>query len=204
MEVIEFHHEFFNDFEFNFHSTHLLYQRNFPHGQQVIFIHYTENPDKTCLEYRLGIRINAVEEIIHKFLPTLSDYSERSITLLQSPEKIGKMIPQRFDIENDSQLAEAIMAAEKFFVLHGFPWLDEMIQPLNLENEFANRIDKEFKTQNFVYTSFRGVTLAKLYKQEDYPILRKMYLEQIQKRDMTPFTIASFLHLLNYLDYLEI
>lgn len=201
MEVIELHQKFFKDFEFNFHSSHLLYYKNFPQGQQVIFIHYIENPDVTYLEYSLGIRINEVEEIIHKFLPTLSDYSERSITLIQTPDKIGKMIPHRFVIENDSQLAEAIMAAEKFFILHGFPWLDEMIKPENLEKAFAQRKDKEFKTQNFVYNFFRGATLAKLYNEADYSILRKIYLEQIQKREMTPFTIASFLHLLNYLDH---
>lgn len=200
MEVIELHHKFFNDFEFNFHSRHLLYYKNFPQGQQVIFVHYTEHPDITYLEYSLGVRINEVEEIIHKFLPTLSDYSERSITLIQTPDKIGKMIPKRFLIENDSQLADAIMAAEKFFVLHGFHWLDEMIHPENLEKAFAQRKDKEFKTQNFVYNSFRGATLAKLYNEADYSVLRKIYLEQIQKREMTPFTIASFLQLLNFLD----
>lgn len=200
MEVIELHHKFFSDFGFEFHSNHLLFCKNFPQGQQVIFVHYTEYPDTTYLEYSLGIRINEVEEIIHRFLPTLSDYSDRSITLIQTPDKIGKMIPHRFVIENDSQLAEAIMTAEKFFVLHGFSWLDEMIKPENLEKAFAQRKDKEFKTQNFVYNSFRGATLAKLYNEADYSILRKIYLEQIQKREMTPFTIASFLQLLNYLD----
>jgi hypothetical protein len=42
LEVIGLHHKFFSDFEFDFHSTHLLYHKNFPHGQQVIFVHYTE------------------------------------------------------------------------------------------------------------------------------------------------------------------
>ncbi|HSF54821.1 MAG TPA: hypothetical protein VLA71_13790 [Algoriphagus sp.] len=181
-----------------------MYYKNFPQGQQVIYVHYIENSDVTYLEYSLGIRINEVEEIIHKFLPTLNDYSERSITLIQTPDKIGKMIPHRFVIENDSQLADAIMAAEKFFVLHGFPWLDEMIKPENLENAFAMRKDKEFKTQNFVYNAFRGATLAKLYKEVDYPVLRKIYLEQIKQREMTPFTIASFLQLLYFLDNFRI
>lgn len=99
---------------------------------------------------------------------------------MQTPDKIGKLIPKRFVIENDSQLADAIMAAEKFFVMQGFHWLDEMIQPDNLERAFAERKDKPFKTQNFVYNSFRGVTLAKLYNPADYPILRQIYLENIK------------------------
>ncbi|WP_332911925.1 hypothetical protein [Algoriphagus boritolerans] len=79
-----------------------------------------------------------------------------------------------------------------------------MIQPENLERAFAERKDKAFKTQNFVYNSFRGVTLAKFYNPEDYPILRQIYLETIREREMTPFTIASFLQLLHYLDNLEV
>lgn len=203
LEIIELHHQFFNDFEFEFHSSNLLYHKIFPQGQQVIFVHFTEYPDVSYLEYNLGIRIDAVEELIHRFLPSLSDYSNRSITLVQTPDKIGKSIPKRFIIENDSQLADAIMAAEKFFVMHGFHWLDDMIQPENLERAFAERKDKAFKTQNYVYNSFRGVTLAKLYNPSDYPILRQIYLENIKQREMTPFTIASFLQLLDYLDKLE-
>lgn len=203
LEVIELHHQFFNDFEFKFHSSNLLYLKNFPQGQQIIFVHFSEYPDVSYLEYNLGIRIHAVEEIIHRFLPTLSDYADRSITLVQTPDKIGKIIPKRFVLENDNHLAEAIMAAEKFFVMYGFHWLDEMIQPKNLERAFAERKDKTFKTQNFVYNSFRGVTLAKLYNPEDYPVLRQLYLENIEQREMTPFTIASFLQLLNYLDHLD-
>jgi hypothetical protein len=204
LEVIGLHHQFFNDFEFEFHSTNLLYCKNFPQGQQVVFVHFTENPDVSYLEYNLGIRIHAVEEIIHKYLPTLSDYSNRSITLIQTPDKIGKTIPKRFAIENDSQLAEAILAAEKFFVMFGYKWLEEMIQPENLEKAFADQKDNAFTTQNFVYNYFRGVTLAKLYNPEDYPVLRQIYLENIKQQELTPFTIASFLQLLDYLDKLEV
>ncbi|WP_026967139.1 hypothetical protein [Algoriphagus terrigena] len=204
LEVIELHHKFFEDFEFEFHSTQLLYHKNFAHGQQVIFVHYTENPDCSYLEYSFGIRIDAVEQIIHKFLPTLSDYSERSITLMETPDKIDARMPKRFIIHNNRQLSESIGAAEEFFATAGFAWLDEMILPENIELTFASHADLGFKTHNFVYNSFRGVTLAKLYNEEDYPILRNGYLEQIKQREMTPFTIASFLQLLNYLDHLQV
>ncbi|RIW15630.1 hypothetical protein D0X99_09370 [Algoriphagus lacus] len=204
MEVIELHQQFFTDFGFEFHSSRMLFYKSFPQGQQVVFVHYTEYPDVSYLEYNLGIRINAVEQIIHQFLPTLSDYAERSITLIQTPDAIGKSIPNRFVIEDETQLAEAILAAERFFVLNGFHWLDEMIQPENLEKAFAQQKDKGFKTQNFVYNAFRGATLARFYNPKDYPILRNFYLEQIKKREMTPFTIASFLQLLDYLDKINV
>lgn len=204
LEVIELHHHFFQDFGYEFHPTQLLFQKTSPQGKQVIFVHFTEYADASYLEYNLGIRIDAVEELIHRFLPTLSDYSSRSITLVQTPDKIGESFPIRFTIENESQLADSITSAEKFFVKYGFHWLDDMIQPENLAIAFAERKDKTFKTQNFVYNSFRGVTLAKLFKPSDYPILRQIYLENVKQREMTPFTIASFLQLLDYLDHLEV
>ncbi len=204
LEVIELHNKFFNDFEFQFHSTQLLFHKIFPQGQQVIFVHYTENPDQAFLEYSFGVRIDPVERIIHRFLPTLKGYSERSITLIQTPDGIGASIPNRFVIENHGELADAIMKAESFFVSEGFPWMDKMILPRNLENEFALQKQEGFKTHNFVYNSFRGATLAKLYNEPDYPVLRNYYLEQIKQREMTPFTIASFLQLLDYLDHLDV
>jgi hypothetical protein len=203
LDVIGFHNQFLSDFGFKFHPNHLLFFKDFDQGQQVVFIHYSEYPDVSYLEYNLGVRIHQVEEIIHKFLPSLSDYSRRSITLIQSPDKIGKELPRRFVLNSNSQLAQSIMAAEKFFVGHGFHWMDEMIIPENLEKAFADRKEKVFKTQNFVYYVFRGVTLARLYNPGDYLLLRDIYLKEIKKTGMTPFTIASFLQLLDYLDHLE-
>jgi|SRR5690606_13308384 len=202
LEVIDLHHKFFEQFEFEFHSNNMLYHRDFPQGQQVIFIHYTENSEVPYLEYSLGIRVNAVEEIIHKFLPAVSDYAERSITLVQTPDTIDDALPRRFEIRNNEQLTDSIVVAENFFVTKGFDWLNEMIDPRNLEKAFASPKDERFMTQNFVYNSFRGVTLAKLFNEEDYPFLRNSYLDQIRQKEMTPFTIASFLQLLSYLDNL--
>lgn len=203
-EVISLQQSFFEDFGYSLNPSSFIFEKVNSIGKQVIFIHYQEYPDTSYLDYKLGVRIDQVEEIIHRFLPTLSDYAERSITLIQTPDKIGKEIPKRFVLSNNSQLAKAIMAAEKFFVSYGFHWLDQMIKPQILEKEFAQRKQHEFRTQNFVYYAFRGVTLARLYNPDDYPILREIYLSEINHREMTPFTIASFLQLLDFLDHLEI
>lgn len=200
LDVIGLHHGFFADFGFEFHSTQLQFIKEFPQGYQTVFVQFTEYPEVNYLEYNLGVRIHRVEQIIHRFLPTLGDYADRSVTLIQSPSKIGKLIPARFVLENDGQLAEAIMAAEKFFVSHGFHWLDQMIDPKQLERAFAERKEKSFASHNFVYNVFRGVTLARLYNDSDYPVLREIYLSEIQHRNMTPYTIGSFLQLLAYLD----
>ena len=204
LEVISFQQNFFEDFGYDLHPSSFIFEKGNSLGKQVVFIHYQEYPDASYLEYKLGARIDRIEEIIHQFLPTLSDYAERSITLIQTPDKIGKEIPKRFILSNNSQLAEAIMAAEKFFVSYGFHWLDQMIKPELLEKEFAQRKQHEFRTQNFVYYAFRGATLARLYNPDDYPVLREIYLREINQREMTPFTIASFLQLLDHLDHLKV
>lgn len=204
IEVIALHQDFFSDFGYLLHNSTFLFEKISPIGKQVIFVHYQEYPDASYLEYNVGVRINQVEEIIHQFLPTLSDYAERSITLIQTPDKIGKENLKRFVLSNNAELAEAIMAAEKFFISYGFHWLDQMIKPELLEKEFAQRKQHELRTQNFVYYAFRGVTLARLYNPEDYPMLREIYLSEINHQKMTPFTIASFLQLLDFLDHLEI
>lgn len=203
-EIIDLHYGFFHDFGFELHPQNLWFQKSFPEGNQVVFVHYSEYTDLSYLEYNLGVRIHPVEQIIHKFLPSLSDYSNRSITLIQTLDSISPQFPRRFSINENHDLTEAMMSAEEFFIQKGFRWMDQMILPQNLEKAFASQKEKPFRTQNFVYTAFRGVTLARLYCEEDYVTLRKYYLEQIEKKDMTPFTIASFLRLLDFLDHLEV
>lgn len=200
-EVIDLHFGFFRDFGFDFHPENFLFQKSFPEGNQVVFIHYSEYTEVSYLEYNLGVRIHQVEQIIHKFLPTLSDYSTRSLTLIQTLDAINPDYPRRYAVKNNQELNESILAAERFFAQEGFKWLDQLVQPKVLQKAFAQRKDKPFQSQNFVYAAFRSVTLAKLYKPEDYPILREFYLDQIKQKEMTPFTIVSFLRLLDFLDH---
>lgn len=86
-EVIDLHYGFFKDFGFEFHPQNFLFEKSFPQGNQVIFVHYTEYPDATYLEYKLGVRIHAVESIIHKFLPTLSDFDLQMVQIIQKLKK---------------------------------------------------------------------------------------------------------------------
>lgn len=203
VNFISLHSQFFQDYGFTWNDDFMIFQKSFPTGQQVIFVHYHENPTESTIEYSLGIRIHRVEELIHKFLPTLSGFSERSITLIQTLDKIGKEIPKRFEIHNDWEIAQVIMAAEKALVSDGFPWLDKMINPLNLELAFYERKAKSFKTHNFIYNAFRATALSKLYNPSDYQFLRQLFLEHIEEKQMTPFMIASFLKFLDYLDKLD-
>lgn len=201
LEVIERHQDFFAEFGFQFDSAYSFYIKNFEEGKQVIFVHYTDQPDESNLEYSLGVRIDLVEEIIHRFLPSLSNYSERSLTLTLPSYKISKEIPRKFVIHNNWELSQVLMKAEKFFVTDGFPWLGKMIDPVELERAFFHKRDYSFRTQNFIYNAFRATALAKLYNPQDYPLVREGFLSQIEQKHMTPFTIASYLQFLAFLDH---
>lgn len=204
LEVVEQHHQFFLDFGFSYDPAISLYSKDFPHGKQAIFVHYTDSTHGNQLEYSLGIRINLVEETIHKFLPSLSGFSDRSLTLTQPPNKINKELPKVFFIANNWELAQIFMKSEKFFVQDGFHWLDQMVDPVFLERSFFNKSGFSFKTQNFIYNAFRATALAKFYNPEDYPVVRKAFLVRVeQQQQMTPFTLASYLQFLNYLDHLS-
>lgn len=203
LNLISIHNQFFTDNGFSLNEDFLHFEKFFPHGKQVIFIHYSEYPGTNYLEYNLGIRIDQVEELIHKFLPTLSDYSERSITMIQTLNKIGKELPRRFAIENDWELSEAIMKVDSFFVSVGFEWLNQMMNPLNLERAFLDQKNNSFKTQNFVYNAFRATALCRLYNPKDYSTVRGSFLKQVEQKEMTPFTLGSYLQFLDHLDHLE-
>lgn len=200
INVIQLHRDFFRNSGFEYDSALNFFYKSFPHGNQVIYLNFSEYPDMNYLEYGLGIRIHQIEHLIHEFLPTVMDYADRSMTLVQTPRKISKTLPPRFKIETEDQLHDAIESAKYFFTKQGFLWLDSMIDPFNLEKEFASHKEKPFKSQDFVYNSFRSVALSRFYSRIDYPVLRQFYLEKIKDKDMTPFSIAAFLKFLHYLD----
>lgn len=205
MKNIDFfglHTQFFLDHGFEINQNFMLFQKSFPIGNQVIFVHHQEDARGTCLEYNFGIRIHQVEELIHQFLPTLSGFSERSITLVQSQDKISKISTDAFIIRQEDELNEIIHRGEEFLLTKGIPWLDKMIDPLNLEIAFFERKSNFFTSHNFVYNAFRATALSKLFNPKDYPYLRQLFLEHIEEKEMTPFTIASFLKFLDYLDKL--
>ncbi|MBB6328362.1 hypothetical protein FHS59_004005 [Algoriphagus iocasae] len=203
VNFIGLHTQFFQDFGFELNGNCMNFQKFFELGKQVVFIQLNENNSESIVEYNLGVRIDKVEELIHQFLPTLSGYAEKSITLIQTLDKIGKYLPDKFVVQNDWELSQIMMSAEKFFVLEGFPWLNKMSDPINLELAFFERKAKSFKTHNFVYNAFRATALSKLYNPSDYPYIRNIFLEHIEEQQMTPFNIASYLKFLNYLDKID-
>ncbi|MDX5337726.1 MAG: hypothetical protein LPK25_01775 [Cyclobacteriaceae bacterium] len=178
--------------------------KNFQEGQQIILIDFHRFPEENFLEYRIGIRINAVEDLIQKFLPTISDYFERSITLIKNLDEISEKFPRKFSVKSERELTQSIQAGEEFFLNYGFDWMDQMSKPIVIEGYYANCKEDLYHNHQSAYNIFRGAVLAKLYNPSDYPTVKQAYLELVKRNEMTPFTIASFLQLLDYLDHLEI
>lgn len=203
MDVVGLHSEFFRNHGFVLDHSHLQFEKVFPHGKQVVFVHFTEGSKDIHLEYHLAIRINAVEELVQKYLPTPISYAEQSITIAQTPDKLGSIYPKKITVSDGNELAEVITGVEEFFLNTGFDWLDQMIDPMFLEQECLHQSKNLRHDFNLVESAFRSTALSKLYNGEDYPILRHAFLEKIHSQQFTPFTIASFLQFLDYLDKLE-
>ena len=200
VDLISLHNQLFTDHGFQLNKKFHYYEKSFDLGSQVIFIHYTEYPESNILEYNLGVRIDQVEQMIHQFLPSLKDYSDRSITLIQTLNKIGKELPKRFSIANDWELSEAIMKVESFFVSTGFNWLNDMMDPIKLNRAFLEQKNNSFKTQNFIYNTFRATAISRIFNPSDHPVVRERFLNQIHESNKTPFSIASYLQFLDFLD----
>ncbi|MFC5623542.1 hypothetical protein [Algoriphagus winogradskyi] len=199
-DVICLHSEFFKENGFELNQSQLFFEKVFPHGKQIVYVHFVEGSNESWVEYHLGIRINEVEELVKKYLPTPDDYAEQSITLARTANNLGNFYPRKIRVSNEKQLSELVYSIENFFLTTGFRWLDQMIDPYVLEQEFLNHKEGSFENYNMVESAFRSTALSKLYNPEDYPILRQSFLEKINSEEMTPFTIAAFLQFLNYLD----
>jgi len=203
-DVLNLHAGFFKDYGFILNQSQFIFEKIFPVGKQVIFIHFVESPEGSYLEYHLGIRINEIEELVYQYLPTMRNHAEQSITLDQTMDKLGHAYPKKIKIEEVKELQKVIPFIEKFFLETGFSWLDKMIDPCELEQEFIQRNEIPFEDCNMVEFAFRSTALSKMYKTNDYPKVRQSFLEKIKCLDLTPFIIASYLQFLNYLDKLKL
>lgn len=203
LDVVGLHEEFFIDKGFVLQSSKMLFEKAFPHGKQVVFIHFSEVPEANHLEYYFGVRINKVEELIHSYLPTPQHYAETSLTLVQSLDKLGSDFPEKFLIKNEEDLSTVVSQVENYFMKTGFSWLDHMIHANGLEKEILKATANSPESENLVFTAFRCTALSKLYNPDDYQYLRNGFLAQMNYEQMTPFTIAAFLQFIDYLDNLD-
>ncbi len=194
--------DFLADFGFRLDHRSLYYTKKTPIGKQMVFFHHTQHEDGSYLECHLGIRINQVENMVHRFLPSLGDYKERSISLLETMDRIDGNMPRRFFVENDLEFNEVIRGVEKFLVKRGFAFLDKLSSGQELDRYFNSDTSAPIVTQNFTYRSARGITLCKLFNPENYGKIKKLYLNMLNEKQVTPFTLASFINLLDYLENL--
>ncbi|WP_296702990.1 hypothetical protein [Algoriphagus sp.] len=204
MKAIKLHSRFFNDHGFILNPSQNVFEKAFPNGKQVISIQIIEYSNEKYIEYHLGVRINEVEELIARYLPTTSAYDEQSITLAQTPDKLGSTYSKKIKISKVEDLSKLCKSIETFFLETGFYWLDKMIDPIKLEQEFLHHNEVPFEDYSLVEVAFRSTALSKIYNPSDYPELRKAFLEKINSLELTPFIIASFLQFLNYLDKLNL
>ncbi|WP_291784795.1 hypothetical protein [Cecembia sp.] len=200
--VILLHEDFLADFGFSLDNRSLYYVKKTLQGRQMVFFHHTQHEEVSYLEYHLGIRIEKVEQIVHRFLPSLGDYKERSISLVETMDNIDDKMPRRFLVENDLEIDQVIRMVEEFLVKKGFKFLDKYASGKALEKYFNEDPSSPIVTQNFTYKSARGITLCKLFNPENYEKTKKLYLNMLNEKQVTPFTLASFINLLDYLENL--
>ncbi|TVP44144.1 MAG: hypothetical protein EA341_17160 [Mongoliibacter sp.] len=201
-DVILLHEEFLADFGFRLDNKSLHYTKTFEEGRQMVFFHYTHHDDVSYLEYHLGVRYDNIENIVHRFLPSLGDYKERSITLVETMDRIDNEMPRRFLVENDLEVGSVIETAEDFLIKKGFRFLDKFSKGRMLETYFNSDTSTPIVTQNFTYRSARGITLAKFYNPERFEAIKSEYLDMLNEKQVTPFNLACFINLIDYLEHL--
>ncbi|MCH7411172.1 hypothetical protein MM239_17370 [Belliella sp. DSM 111904] len=185
---------------FTLDPENLNYVKTMPVGRQIVFLNFIQNANADYLECLIGIRIREVEEIVNLFLPSLGDFSERSTTAVISLNELNRSLPRRFFIHDNDDIKLALAEYEKVIKTVGLEWFEKFSQPSNMEMLFNQNPDQEFTTQNFTYRSSRAMILSKLYNPESYEVNKNHYLNKLDEMMLTPFILASFLNLLDYLE----
>lgn len=203
-DILGLHERFLLKFGFTLNKEHLVFEKTFTFHSQLIFINYSENENYRTLEYKMGIHINPVEDLVIKYLPYYGSFTERSMTIVQPLYRLGSKCQNKFVIPRGQNLNTTIRLVELFFAKEGFTWFEKMSDPRRIEKEFLSQKDNPLTSPNFLYTAYRSTALSRLFNPEHYLPLRNLYLSQIHKKGMTPFAIGTFLQFLNHLDNLTV
>lgn len=201
--MVSLHQDFIKKSGFELDSLMYHYSKVFDGGKQVLFFHQIQYPNTRYIEVQLGVRFNLVENIINQFLPSLGDFKERSVTHVIPIYQLDSRLPRRFILQEEFEVNDLLTQIEEFLLKDGFHWLDKYSVPENMEMLFNNNPNQVLSNQNFTYRAARAVTLAKLYNKELFDLTKKAYLEKSAEMMVTPFTLASFLNLLNHLENLD-
>jgi len=153
------------------------------------------------LEIHLGIRLDVIETVAKRYVRSLPEFQEDSLTLVVSMGRLQGQKYLRFKIKDDDDLEEAYESINTFLDPVGFSVLEGWADTSYLHQLF----NSEPSNLNFFHSAankaIRGLILAKLNNAEQFDEIRNQYWRLLKVKNSPNFHLEAFKQLNQFLEY---
>lgn len=145
------------------------------------------------VEVNLGLRLDAVEELVYPYLRHLKAYAEQSTSFICSVGRILEQPYWRYSYATQAAFAEAVAHFRQFLTEKGLPLLSDMYS-LEALDELYNQAPAQpaALTYNQRDRAFRGLAIAALLQRDDVGALYKAHRQRLEALASPPSTLADF------------
>ncbi|MGB3849119.1 MAG: hypothetical protein WA958_04080 [Tunicatimonas sp.] len=153
-------------------------------------------------ELQLGIRLDLVEQLVYQFTTGLAGYGPHSTTLLVSAGHLQGRPYHRYVLSRPTDVAEVAQAMNIFVTSDAISFFERYSNIAAL-NELYNATDTRWLPHH-LNRSLRGITLAKLAQQPNWPDLVAHYRTQLWQRGTPAVLMDRYEQLATYLRHFSI
>ncbi|MFT5618934.1 MAG: hypothetical protein ACI85I_002169 [Arenicella sp.] len=156
-------YDFFVEHEFEMNAPKKQFRRLTNNGFQNVLFSTSEYEGEIWLEVNLGVRINAVEQIVQQFLDNQKGFREDAMTVIVSVGKLTNNKYFRYKVVNEDDLESVCLAVKEFMRTQGFQFLNVYNKIESLDSLLNKNPHKPTHyLYNQVHRCFKGAVLARL------------------------------------------
>lgn len=169
-------------------------------GFQCVILSLLPVPEGQLLEVHVGLRIDAVEEMVFSFTNGLPGFRRDSLSLVTPLGKISGRFPQRWLLRKEEDWSAVGEKWNRQRMEEGVPFLQRYTSLAGLHQLLNLQLDEKCPyIHNQYYRAFRGMAVAKL---TSYPALEELaeaHRLQLETLRAPDYIVQRFERLRGYL-----
>jgi hypothetical protein len=188
--------------EMGFDKKESLYQfrEPFEGGFRTFIVSVSVYDTESVVELHLGVRHDAIESFVGKFIGGLTGFKPDMMTIVTSMARVRGEVFRRYVIQNGNDLSDSYSEIEDFVrhigyqKLHDWSDIRELNKTYNLDPFDLSLV------YNAYNKAIRGITLARFSNNPNYEELKKKYRYFIAYKKYPPGYLTAFDQLTKFLD----
>jgi hypothetical protein len=158
------------------------YRKLTPPGFQCVIFSFSHYAEGSLLEAHLGIRVDMVEQLAFPYTNGLPGFKEDSLTLVTPLARLFGMPFERFDLVNRQDVLQASRKIRYQLNEKGWRFLNDNMRLPHLDQLFNEQPEEYLQlVHNQANRCIRGLTIAKLNQDPNFPILAQIYRQQLEQ-----------------------